>query len=181
MTKSTTSLCVLVFLAAVGCTETTKPEKMADTPVVRIGAYDSRAIAVAFVGSQFFIQYMDDLNNRHTAAAAAGDKKLIAELKAEDAARQKHLEKQGFSTVPVDNILKYIADQIPKIKKEAGVDIIVSKWDTQALAKHKSSKQVDVTMLLVEAFKPSAGQKNFAIEIQKRDPVPLKKMEDDKH
>ncbi len=86
-----------------------------------------------------------------------------------------------FSAAPVDDILKHIANRLPEIKKLAKVNLIVSKWNTQALAKYKSAKQVDVTMLLVEAFKPNARQKKSAIGIQKRNPIPLEKMKNNKH
>lgn len=152
---------------------------VASTP--RIGTYDSRAIAVAFVGSEVFEQTMADLKLRHDKAQAAGDKELTAKLEAEGIALQKELHKQGFSTAPVENILKHIASQLPEIKKQAQIDMIVSKWNTKALAENPSAEQVDVTMFLVEAFKPNDKQKKSAVEIQKHDPVPLEKMNDHKH
>ena len=59
--------------------------------------------------------------------------------------------------------------------------MLISKWNKQALAKHKLAEQVDITMLLVEAFKPNQKQKKSAIEIQKQKPVPLEKMKGHKH
>ena len=96
MTRLVASLYVLVFLAGVVCAATTKPEEKPDTPTARIGTFDSRAIAVAFVGSEVFNQYMADLKSRHIAAEAAGDKKKITELEKEGANQQKMLHKQGF-------------------------------------------------------------------------------------
>ena len=88
------------------------------------------------------------------------------------------LHKQAFSTTPVDNLMEYIAVQLPDIKKQAGVELIVSKWDTQALAEYESSQKKDVTVLLIEAFKPNADGKEMAIEIMKSDPLPLEEMND---
>ena len=179
MTKLTIILCA--FIATTGCADTAKPKKTADAPGARIGTYDSRAIAVASVGSKVFKQYMADLQSRHEKAKAAGDSKLIAKLEAEGASQQKLLHKQGFSTAPVDNILEHIADQLPKIKEQAKVDIIVSKWNEKELSKHKSAELTDITMALVEAFEPNAKQKKHAVEIQKHKPVPLEQMKSHKH
>ena len=151
----------------------------------RVGVYDSRSIAIAFVGSEVYKashgKALAEMMAKYEKAKAEGNQERISELEAWGKAQQALLHKQGFSTAPVDDILKHVADQLPKIKKQAGVDLIVSKWDTQALAKHESAEQVDITMLLVEAFKPNGKQKKSAIEIQNHDPVPLEKMEEQKH
>ncbi|MCK4249402.1 MAG: hypothetical protein KAX15_06445, partial [Candidatus Omnitrophica bacterium] len=114
-------------------------------------------------------------------AESEGDSKRVEELKAWGEAQQALLHKQGFSTAPVDDILEHITDQLPEIKKSANVELLVSKWDTKTLAEYKLAEHVDVTMRLVEAFKPNEKQKKSAIEIQKHDPVPLEKMKDHKH
>jgi len=151
----------------------------------RVGVYDSRAIAIAFVGSELYHatdgKQLAEMMAEYDKAKAEGNQKRMAELEAWGEAHQELLHKQGFSTAPVDGILEHIADQLPKIKEQAGVDGIVSKWDTEALAKLQATEQVDITMLLVEAFKPTDQQKKWAIEAQKHDPVPLEKMEGHKH
>ena len=181
MTKLTISLFALVFLASAVCAEAKMSEQEPSRLVVRIGTYDSRAIAIAFVGSEIFNQLMTDLKSRHDLAKATGSTKVMATLEAEATARQETLHKQAFSTEPVNNILKHIANRLTNIKEQAKVSIILSKWDRQALGKHKTLEQVDVTMLLIEAFKPNNRQKMRAVEIQRHDPVPLKKMETLKH
>jgi len=174
-------LCALLFLATVGCVETAEPEKNNSTSETRIGIYDSRAVAVAFVGSEVYKatdgKKMADMMTEYKKAETEGNSERVEELKAWGEAQQKLLHKQAFSTAPVDDILTHIKDDILKIEKDAGLTIIVSKWDTKALAKHKQAQQVDVTMLLVEAFTPNGKQKKSAIEIQKSDPVSLEKME----
>jgi len=177
-------LFVMVCFLVTGCTETSKLEKETDTSIT-CGTYDSRAVAVAFVGSEIYKattgKQMNEMMVEYKKAEAAGDEQKIKKLNIWGKDRQALLHKQGFSTAPVDDILEHINTQLPAIKKRTGVDIIVSKWDTQMLAKYKSAKQVDITMLLIEAFKPNARQKRSAIEIQKYDPVPLEKMINHKH
>jgi hypothetical protein len=105
----------------------------------RVGVYDSRAIAVAFMGSEVYQatvgKQLTAMRAEHDAAKAAGNQKRVAELEAEGQARQVLLHKQGFSTAPVDDILTLIQDKMPEIAKAAGVGPIVSKWDKEALAK----------------------------------------------
>ena len=139
----------------------------------RIGVYDSRAIAVAFAGSEVFNEWMSALAEEHAKATAAGDQKRVAELEAEAAERQKLMHKQGFSTAPVDNILEQVRDRLPAIKEKTGVSVLVSKWDTDMLAKHSATERVDVTIELIDAFNPNERQRRSAIEIQKHKPIPL--------
>jgi len=143
----------------------------------RIGVYDSRAIAVAFVGSESFNRWMSDLKAELEKAKVEGNEKRIAELQAEGVARQKLIHKQGFSTAPVDNILARIKNRLPDIKKKAGVDVLVSKWDKATLAKHPSAESVDVTAMLVAAFNPNEKQGKNAVDIQKQEPIPIESAE----
>lgn len=163
------------IMALTGCAgESVRPRaQMKD----RIGVYDSRAIAVAFAGSEAFNKWMSGLKAEHQKAKATGNQKRVAELEAEGAERQKLMHKQGFSTAPVENILEQIKDRLPAIKQKAGVGLLVSKWDKDALAKHPSAESVDVTMELIDAFNPNERQRKSAIEIQKHKPIPLNQAE----
>ena len=181
MTRLTATMCALLFFTGAGYADTAKPK----TRVARIGTYDSRAIAVAFVGSEVYKatvgKKMSEMMAEYKKAESEGDKKRVKELKTWGETQQALLHKQVFSTAPVDDILKHIIDQFPEIKKKAGVELLVSKWDTQTLAKHTSAEQIDITMLLIDAFKPNEKQKRSAIEIQKHEPVPLENMKNHKH
>lgn len=151
----------------------------------RIGTYDSRAIAVAFVGSEAYKKTGGKLlaskMEEHKRAKEEGDQKKVEEIEAWGKAQQELLHKQGLSTASVDDILAHISDQLPGIKKQADVELLVSKWDEKTLGEHKAAERVDVTMRLIEAFKPNEKQKKSAIEIQKHEPVPLDTMNDQKH
>lgn len=170
------TLCVLGLCAgAVGAEESrieTKP---------RVGVYDSRAIAVAFVGSPVYAategKKLAERMAEHTKAKAEGNQKRVAELEAWGRAQQVLLHKQVFSTASVDDILKHIQDRMPDIAKAAGVGPIVSKWDRETLTQYPSAEWVDVTMALVDAFNPNDRQRTRAIEIQKHAPISLEQAE----
>jgi len=141
----------------------------------RVGVYDSRAIAVAFVGSAAWEatagKRLAELKAQYDKAKADGDRAQMAELEAAGKAQQTLLHKQAFSTAPVDDMLAHIKDQMPAIAKAAGVECIVSKWDKAALAENKDAELVDVTTVLVDAFKPNDRQRKSAIAIQERPPI----------
>jgi len=157
--------------------QATLAQETGSTTNAHIGIYDSRAVAIAFAGSAPFNQWLTALKTEHAKAKAAGDQKRVAELEAEGAARQHLMHMQGFSTAPVTNILNQIQDQLPAIKQKAGVTVLVSKWDQDALAKYKNAAQVDVTMALVDAFNPNERQRKNAIAVLEHKPIPLEQAE----
>jgi hypothetical protein len=171
-----------IVLSAI-CLSLLVASALAEEPAakVRVGVYDSRAIVVAFMGSEAYQATLGKelaaVRTEYNQAKAAGDTKRAAELEAQGKAQQTLLHKQGFSTAPVDEILKCIAGQMPEIANTAGVSAIVSKWDKDALAKYKSAELVDVTMPLVNAFHPKEGQLKFAIDVQKYPPISLEDAE----
>jgi len=169
---------VLLGVAVLAGTGAGEPAETSDAPAVRIGIYDSRAIAVAAAGSEYYTQHIKPLEDAFRKAKAEGNKDRIAELEPKVWARRKQTHRQGFGIAPVDDILEYIKDDLPKIAKEAGVGPIVSKWDKTTLSKYTSAEQVDVTMRLVRAFKPREKSLKWAIEIQKKAPVPPKELEE---
>jgi hypothetical protein len=147
----------------------------------RIGTYDSRAIAVAFVGSSAYAasdgkklaEMMAELNK----AKAEGNRRRVADLEARMKGQQALLRQQAFSTGPVDDILEHIKSQIPEIARAAGVALIVSKWDKAALEQHPAAERVDVTMAMVKALHPTERQLKAAIEVLKHEPIPLDQAE----
>ena len=152
-------------------------ESSTDEKPLRIGVYDSRAIAVAWAGTSAFTEWMGALEVEYNQAKKANDQARIAELEAEADARQRKMHTQAFSTAPVDMIIEFIDDELPAIQRKAGVSMLVSKWDQETLSKYPSAEQVDVTMMLVDAFHPSEKQREFAIDVQKRAPISLEEAE----
>lgn len=144
---------------------------------VRIGIYDSRSLAIAYAGSAPLNQWLRRLRAEHDKAKAAGNQTRAAQLEAEGAAGQRLLHMQGFSTAPVTNILEQIKDKLPAIQEQAGVSVLVSKWDTAALARYRGSNSIDVTTALVDALNPSELQRKRALEIQNHKPISLKEAE----
>jgi hypothetical protein len=140
----------------------------------RIGIYDSRAIAVAYVGSTFQQAKMKGLKDQLAQAKKVDDTNAVARLTAEGQAWQSALNQQGFGTASVDDLLAHIAHELPRIEQDTGVTRLISKWNKTELKKHRAAERIDVTMELVDTFHPMPSQRERAVEIQQKSPVRVK-------
>jgi hypothetical protein len=155
-------------------------DREGDTAAVRVGTFDSRAVALAYYRSDANMNYVKELKAEHKAALAAGNEERAEELSAEGENAQHLAHKQGFGTWPVNDILARIEEEIPGIAAEAGVDVIVSKWDIVHVG--PEVEFVDVTLLMVQPFNPDkATLKLVREELPKVDPVPLEELEKHDH
>jgi len=119
-------------------------------PVIRIGTYGSRAIAVAYARSGMPGRLQAQLIAERDKAKAAGDEKRVRELEAQGKAQQARLDEQGFSTGSVANLMEKIRPEIPAVAKAAGVMLVVSKWEV--MYRDPAVQYVDVTIPLVRTF-----------------------------
>jgi len=142
---------------------------------VRVGVYDSRAVAYAWFGTTNHQHRLDEQIQAARAARAKGDteqsKKLALMLKEQQA----EIHRQVFSTAPATDALAAIRERIPGIEKQAGVTVLISKWDEQALKPYPAVQQVDVTGDLVREFKPTEKQLKVIADLQKKKPLSLEK------
>jgi hypothetical protein len=128
----------------------------------------------AYAASEAHNAYVRRLMEEHKKAKAEGDAEKVKKLEAEGQAQQDRLHAQGFCAAPVDNILDQIKDQLPAIAREAGVDLIVSKWAITYRAKDAAS--VDVTERIIKPFHPSERTKRIVQDLQKQAPIPLEEL-----
>ena len=138
---------------------------------LRIGTYDSRAVAGAYAASRFnpVAAKMKELE----AAKAAHDQHKVAELEAWGPAFQKALHRQGFGRVPVDDLLSQVRDRLPEAARKAGVQAIVFASDWNA----ESVQVVDVTSEVVELFEPTERTLATIAELRKTAPLGLDELE----
>ena len=141
---------------------------------LRIGIFDSRAVAVAYAASDVHNRLIKQMMEQHAEAKAAGDKQKVAELEARGKAQQDQLHQQGFGTASVAGILETIKDQLPAIARQAGVDLIVSRWDV--VYQTPGVELTDITGELVKPFNPSARTLKTIEELQKLPPVSLEEL-----
>ena len=173
-------LCIgiaMLALSACSLAQDVTTTTTATTAAKRIGVYDSRSITVAYGGSSYMKDRLQQAQEDMRKAQEANDTKRMTGIENEMHEWQKEAHRQAFSTAPVDKLLEKIKDKIPEIERKAGVETIVSKWDKDALARYGSAERVDVTMDLVRAFEPTEKQLKSAEDIQKHDPIPLEELE----
>jgi hypothetical protein len=136
---------------------------------LRLGVFDSRAVAVAYARSEIHARSMEELIGRKRAAEERGDHEEVAAVEAEGARRQRRFHLQGFSVVSIDDILVHLEQHLPAVAEQAGVDAIVNRW---TVAHHRPEVQlVDVTEALIAPFQPD--ERTLAIVRDLRDKRPL--------
>jgi Skp family chaperone for outer membrane proteins len=115
----------------------------------------------------------------HEKAKKAGDTEKVKQLEKWGQAQQDKLHKQGFGTASIKSLLEHIKRDIPKVAKEAGVDIIVSKWELVYQA--KDAEFVDVTELIIRGYKPPERALKSIRSLKDWKPISEKKLEGHKH
>jgi hypothetical protein len=160
---------LLATVLGVGFVSASGPEKQAGK--LRIGTYDSRAIAVAFAHSEYMpvAGKMRELDE----AKAAGDTERVKELEAWFPAYQRELHRMGFCRVPVDDLLKPIQDRLAGVALQAGVDAIVFDCNYSS----PDAEVVDVTRDLVSLYDPDDEVWRIVDELVKIAPISLEEME----
>jgi len=147
------------------------PESKTTKTKLRVGTFDSRAIAMAYVNTDDFKQALHKLKDEYKKAMADGDEKKAKELGAKGEAQQRLLHTQGFSTASVGEYLEHVKDKIPAVAKEVGVDVIVSKWDM--VYQSPDAEFVDVTDQLVKLFNPDEKTLKIGEDLRKIPPISL--------
>ena len=140
---------------------------------VRIGTYDSRAVAIAYARSKPFLQRTSDLHAQHQRATEAGDQKAAGRLAKEGQELQVRMHLQGFSNAPVDEILAQVRDQLPEVAQRRGLIAIVPSTDFRDDAR---VEVVDVTDDLVSLFDPDAQTQKIITDLKKQPPLPIEQV-----
>lgn len=177
MRTKTRSLIVVSVAVVVGASILGAQDNQAKKTGLRVGVYDSRAVAIAFVQSRAHNEILKRQQAKLKTAEAEGNPEKIKELNEWGKAQQARRHLQGFGTEPVADILEQIKDRIPGIAKEAGVDLIVSKWQIDFQC--PDANVVDVTDLMIRPFEP--GEKALRSIRQIKDKAPLPRAQIEKH
>jgi hypothetical protein len=144
--------------------ESNKPVKP-----LRVGVYDSRAIAIACLRSEWWNNQVQEKMKEMEKAKAAGDTQKVKELEEWGQSSQAKAHLQGFGTAPVKNLLERVNKELAQAAQQAGVDIIVSKWQIDYQA--KDAQVVDMTDAIVALYKPSEETLKIVEEMKKQQPV----------
>ena len=141
---------------------------------IRIGVFDSRAIAIAYWRSPDGMRQLQALHDEYAKAKAAHDDTRAKELEQEGPWQQVRMHQQAFSTATVASILEKVSDRLPAVAKDAGVSAIVSKWEVPY--RDASIETVDVTLPLVKLFTQDPKMLSMIDQIEAQPPVPFEKL-----
>jgi hypothetical protein len=144
---------------------------------LRIGVYDSRAIAVAYANSTEFRDSLKAVQADYQKAKAAKDDKRVKEIEGRMKLQQRRAHEQGFSIASVAGTMAKIKDALPAVAKKAGVQALVCKWELNYQS--PDVELVDVTDELVALFHVSDKGREWAKGIQAKPPLPLEQITDD--
>jgi len=154
--------CALILPSTV---ETQAPARL------RVGTFDSRAVALAYYRSPATSERMQALRADIEKAKAANDEKRVKELEAQGPARQMLMHLQVFSNGSIGNVTAVIADRLPAIAAAAGVSAIVSEFELAYAG--TAVERVDVTAQVAALFNPDAAAKKMIDSMKGQKPIGL--------
>ena len=166
--SSAVALCILAGATALAQSQTNK---------MRVGVYDSRAIAIAYGNSAAFQGSIKTIRAEYEKAKTDKNDKRMKEIDAQMRLQQRRLHEQGFSTGSVADTMAKIKDSLPAVAKKAGVQVIVSKWEVNYQS--PEVEVVDVTDELVTLFHPGEKVMGWLKDLKNHPPVPMKEITDD--
>jgi hypothetical protein len=162
MVSSVVVLCLTMGAVASAQTQTNK---------VRIGVYDSRAVATAYVNSTEFQEMLKTKHADYEKAKAANDEKRVKELDNWMNLHQRWVHEQVFSTGSVRDIVAEVKAALPGVAKKAGVQAIVSKWELNY--QEPDVELVDVTVDLGVLFHASDNKQKWRGILKGPPPLPM--------
>ena len=169
--------CILLLLTI--SIQWSKTRADSEDACLKVGIYDSRAVAMAYFRSEEFSSVMKGLHTELKEAKEQGNESKVSELNAKGPALQAKAHQQGFGNAPIDDIIERIEKELRQIAKQAGVDLILSKWNLDFQV--PGAKCIDVTDLMVKPFSPTKETLKVIKDVQKQDPVPLEVLKEHKH
>lgn len=166
----------LVGLLAAACLIAGSNRPAGKKAEIRVGTFDSRAVAVAYAHSELFHKLHQSKLAELEKAKAAGDAKKVEALEAWGKNQQAKLHQKGFGSASVKDLLEPIKDSLLGIARTAGVEMLVSKWD---VVYHSSEADLrDLTDEIIKPFKPSEKVLGMIKELPQHAPLSEAELEE---
>lgn len=158
-----TGVILTIFIITVLTTESAAQNKL------RVGVYDSRAIAVACFNSSMHKDPMVDLRNKMKTARDANDTKTISEIEWEAVIRQAIGHDKGFGSGSVMTEIEIVKKELSELAKKEKLDLVVSKWELAF--KGEKTEIIDITDKIARFFKPDNKVLGWLEEFKKKAPI----------
>lgn len=152
----------LIIGPVVGCSSSS---------TLRIGVYDSRAIAIAHGNSSEGREFIMNLMTEMSQAKAEKNDSLMLHIERKAKMYQVLSHLRAFSVGSVVDILEKHKSEVDQVAKEAGVQLIVSKFELVYAG--SGVETVDVTLPLALMFKPSEQIMQMISGIAEHEVMPM--------
>ncbi len=139
---------------------------------LRIGTFDSRAIAIAYFNSEYASASMEQfrkIKNDYREAIENKDTVKSKKLEREGQMRQAMLHEKGFGTGSVRDCMAAIKDKVDNFAHQEKFDVIISKWELNYF--NSNAEIVDITEQLANLFQPKIKVKDMLNELMKSEPI----------
>lgn len=138
---------------------------------VRIGVFDSRAVAIVFYQSKFsnVKENFGALHTKMKEAKEKDDKDAIKKIEREATLRQAMMHQQGFGNGSINGITETVKDKMAELAKTENLSAIVSKWEL--VFSGADIELVDVTAQVVDFFEPDEKMKEIIKEVKQSEPI----------
>lgn len=163
-----------VLLLGPGLTPDALAEPRSDTSagkestILRVGVYESRAVALAYGRSELNMERIRDLKGKFKQAEAEGDEVTKTECETLGPRWQDLLHRQVFGDAPIRDILAILEPHLPELRKTTGVELIV----TGVVTAGDGVEVVDVTREMMTLFDVDEETIEMAGQIKNSPPVP---------
>jgi hypothetical protein len=142
--------------------------------LLRVGVYDSRAIAIAHYNSDYWNKILTEKRAELEQAKKEGNAEKVRQIEAWGPAQQTEAHLKGFSTAPVHELLVPVKDKLPDVAQKCGVDVIVSKWEFDYQS--PDAEVMDITDQLAALYNPSEKTLNWIRQTKDIAPLPEKEI-----
>jgi hypothetical protein len=151
---------------------------VSSSPSVRVGLFDSRFVALAYYRSEHGMKAARALREELERARSSRDTKRVRALEAKGPALQNLMHQQVFGNLSIPNVMAMLQTHLPQIAEDAGLSLIVSKWEVQYVV--GDFELVDITLRLVELFDVDEATREMIEEGLEadREPVPIDQLLD---
>lgn len=137
--------------------------------VVRIGTYDSRAVALAWARSASHQRMIAAMASEAADSRRGGNIPRAEEIEQQLKQRQFMLHAVTFSNAPPTEALRSLQPHLEEVARKHGLVAIVDALDYRA----QDIQTVDLTETLVDRFEPTAETRKLAHEMRNRRVIDL--------
>jgi len=136
---------------------------------IKIGVYDSRAVALNYFRSEAFQKEMMELRAEHKKAKEKGDTVNVKKMEEKGQLTQRIAHDKGFGTGSVAEILGKFSKELIELGKKEKLIAIVSKWELNFSS--ADVELVDVTLKVLDVIKAADYVKKMYMEMKGQKPV----------